>query len=873
MSTSTSSKVSGVRRRACVNCTSVKSKCLPFSSDECQRCNRLGKRCTYLNVVEKRKSPSSSTRTRLLEQRLSSVLALLGNQAQGTPMSGFVAQLAAGDLNLNILNGSNFGQLPLSHGLTLQRTLDIVDRGFVSLAEAQNLLDNYRNKAIEHFPFVPLSPETTVASLRSNKPFLFMCIMATMKFDNCSIQHQISEEIKNQAHQRVLMQSESTLEILQGLLIYLAWYQYFFISYEKQQIIPIAQLCVSLVQNLGLDQNPGNMRRKVDLGPDETAPGRKAARSAEQLRALLGTYCTASWVSIKFRTRGALPYTGYIKQSWELLLANAEYPSDLAIPHFVRISELCRRIGDTFGYDDLENSGMRGEFVSAMALQTLNNESALLKASIPPDLQNNPCPDEELWHITFYTTAKICRSLLCLSNASKISPEIFRETGLASYNAPLMAISSPVHDAMTVERVADLKGEAKRLQGKFKNLSSQVQKIGSEEDIMLGFSDMIWAVAAAYEETKRLEPSLLSFSLGSDAQNSSSELGSSEGYLSSTGSGNMQQEAVLDFGLMEDETWEELLAGIATFIPSVFIMPPPKGTPNPLEGPGDYDVTSVVHSDTYPAIDPKNFSFKDKVVLVTGASRGYGRAMCVAFARAGTSRIVVASRSDMSATAEGIRTAAKEAGHPEPEVLTVKADVGVPESVDALAQNIDETFGYVDVVINNAAFMKMVSIPDSEPADWLQTLTANVYGPYLIARALASLLVKSELKTIINISSVGAHLVSPTLSSYQISKLALIRLTEFISVEYADKGIISYSIHPGNSPSEMLGGIEGIPEQFRAAFVDTPALCANSLVYLASEKRPWLAGRYINLTWDLPELMTKEEEIVKGDKLKVRLVT
>ncbi|KAG5775076.1 hypothetical protein H9Q73_011247 [Fusarium xylarioides] len=533
---------------------------------EAQRCNRLGKQCTYLNVVEKRKSPSSSSRTRLLEQRLTRVLALLGNQGQGAPMSGFVAQLAAE--NLNVLKGSQLSQLPLSQGLTLHGTLDVVDRGFVSLAEAQSLLDNY----------------------------------------------------------------QSTLEILQGLLIYLAWYQYFFISYEKQQIVPIAQLCVSLVQNLGLDQNPDNMRRKVDLGPDETAPGRKAARSAEQLRALLGTYCTASWVSIKFRTRGALSYTGYIKKSWELFLTNAEYTSDLMIPHFVRINELCRRICDTFGYDDLENSGMRGEFVSAMALQTFNNESALLKASIPPDLQNNHSPtvairmevylldtllgevslhddfwdgtststvfitnnpssstsirvsilfnlirsckslndavitypDEELWYITFYTTAKICRSLLCLSNASKISSETFRETGLASYNAPFMAISSPVHDAMTVERVADLKGEAKRLQGKFKSLSSQVKKIDNEEDIMLGFSDMIWAVATAYEEAKRLEPGLLSFSIGSDGQNSSSELGSSEGYLSSTGSGNMQPEALVDFGLMEDETWEELLAGIAT---------------------------------------------------------------------------------------------------------------------------------------------------------------------------------------------------------------------------------------------------------------------------------------------------------------------
>jgi hypothetical protein len=78
-----------------------------------------------------------------------------------------------------------------------------------------------------------------------------------------------------------------------------------------------------------------------------------------------------------------------MKQSWEFLLNNAEYASDLMIPPFVRINELCRRICDTFGYDDLENSGMRGEFVSAMALQTLSNESALLKASIPPNLQNN----------------------------------------------------------------------------------------------------------------------------------------------------------------------------------------------------------------------------------------------------------------------------------------------------------------------------------------------------------------------------------------------------------------------------------------------------------------------------------------------------
>ncbi|KAF9771892.1 hypothetical protein IL306_010455 [Fusarium sp. DS 682] len=303
-------------------------------------------------------------------------------------MSGFVSQLMSQDLNMGTLNGNQFDQLMLPRGLTLQGTVDVIDRGFLGVDEAQVLLDNYRTKATQHFPFVPIAHDTTVEFLRSSKPFLFMCIMATMKFDNCTIQRQMGEEVRIQAHQRVLMQSESSLELLQGLLVYLAWYQYFF-SYERQQIVQIAQLCVSLVQSLGLDQNPDNTRRKVDLGPDETASGRKAARSTEQLRALLGTYCTGSWVSTKFRTRGALPYTGYIKQSSDLLLGNAEYPSDILAAHIVRISELCRRICDTFGYDDLENSGMRGEFVSAMALQTLSNEAAILKASIPLDIQGN----------------------------------------------------------------------------------------------------------------------------------------------------------------------------------------------------------------------------------------------------------------------------------------------------------------------------------------------------------------------------------------------------------------------------------------------------------------------------------------------------
>lgn len=55
-------------------------------------------------------------------------------------------------------------------------------------------------------------------------------------------------------------------------------------------------------------------------------------------------------------------------------------------------------------------------------------------------------------------------------------------------------------------------------------------------------------------------------------------------------------------------------------------------------------------------------------------------------------------------------------------------------------------------------------------------------------------------------------------------------------------------------------------------FVDTPEISADTIVYLAAEKRQWLSGRYINCTWDMPELLAQEEDIVRGDKLKVRMV-
>ncbi|KAI0966586.1 putative short-chain type dehydrogenase [Xylaria arbuscula] len=304
-------------------------------------------------------------------------------------------------------------------------------------------------------------------------------------------------------------------------------------------------------------------------------------------------------------------------------------------------------------------------------------------------------------------------------------------------------------------------------------------------------------------------------------------------------------------------------------------MPPPRGVHNILEGRGDYDTTSIVHNDTYPAIDSAKADLTGKAVFISGATRGIGRSISVSFAKAGASMIAIGGRSDLSDTAQAMRAAASSVGKPEPKILELKLDVLSKESIDAAAAEIKKTFGRIDVVVNNAGvFTGGVSIADTDPEEWWNTMAVNVKGPYLVMRALIPLMLETGgLSTFVTVSSVGSQLRSPGYSAYQTSKLAVLRVTEFLNAEYSDKGIVAFSIHPGNVPTDMTSGPDGkVPDALAHIFVETPELAADSIVYLSKEKREWLGGRYVNVTWDLPELIGKKDEIVQGDKLKVELI-
>ena len=149
-------------------------------------------------------------------------------------------------------------------------------------------------------------------------------------------------------------------------------------------------------------------------------------------------------------------------------------------------------------------------------------------------------------------------------------------------------------------------------------------------------------------------------------------------------------------------------------------------------------------------------------------------------------------------------------------MLQIKIDISNETSVESAAQLVEESFDQLDILVHNAGFFGAPApIVDSAPSIWWKIWDINIHGPYLVTRAFLPLLLKGGDKQIVYVTSVGAWLTNPGLSAYQTSKLALSRFTEFVNVEYGEKGVVAFSVHPGNVPGTDILGPGGVPEELK----------------------------------------------------------
>ena len=283
-------------------------------------------------------------------------------------------------------------------------------------------------------------------------------------------------------------------------------------------------------------------------------------------------------------------------------------------------------------------------------------------------------------------------------------------------------------------------------------------------------------------------------------------------------------------------------------------------------------LTKTSHHDTYDFISPTKTDLSGRVVFISGASKGIGLTMAVSYTKARVSGLCIAARSDLSKTIAAIETAAKEASLPAPRVLAVTCDVTDAQSVEAAAVKIQEVFPEgIDIVVSNAGYLEPeVLVAASDPLEWWKSFEINLKGTYLTARSFIPQLLKKEngLKILCNTVSIGAHMLFPGMSAYNTAKLAACRLTEYIDVEYSDKGITAFCLHPGGVPTEM--GLK-LPKEKQVMLVDTHELVSDTTVWLTKEPRDWLRARYISVQWDMQQLEQHSDKIVEQDLLTVKL--
>ncbi len=238
-------------------------------------------------------------------------------------------------------------------------------------------------------------------------------------------------------------------------------------------------------------------------------------------------------------------------------------------------------------------------------------------------------------------------------------------------------------------------------------------------------------------------------------------------------------------------------------------------------------------------------TLKGKVALVTGGSRGIGRAIAIRLAAEGADIIVnyfrkreAAEQTALDCASLGVRT------------LIIKANVGEPEKIDAMFSQVEQEFGRLDILVNNAAsgVARQTLDVDSRGWDWAMDINARAF---LLCAQHATRLMKNGGK-MVSISSLGSRLVIPGYAAVGVSKAALEALTRYLAVELAPRGICVNGIAAGAIETEALklytADLALPPPLWRTTLVGRmvqPDDIASVVAFLCSDESAMIRGQII----------------------------
>jgi 3-oxoacyl-[acyl-carrier protein] reductase len=236
-----------------------------------------------------------------------------------------------------------------------------------------------------------------------------------------------------------------------------------------------------------------------------------------------------------------------------------------------------------------------------------------------------------------------------------------------------------------------------------------------------------------------------------------------------------------------------------------------------------------------------------KVAVVTGGSRGIGRAIAVTLAESGAN--VAIFYAGNHAAAEETIAKIKETGQ---QGLSLQVDVASSEHVDAAMKQVLSTFGRIDILINNAGITRDNLLMRLKEEEWDQVINTNLKGVFLCTKAAVRPMMKQRSGRIINISSIVGVMGNPGQSNYVAAKAGVIGLTKSTAKELASRGITVNAIAPGFIDTDMTAVLdEELKKQMLnhipLGFFGEPKDVAETVKFLASDSARYITGQTIHV--------------------------
>lgn len=237
---------------------------------------------------------------------------------------------------------------------------------------------------------------------------------------------------------------------------------------------------------------------------------------------------------------------------------------------------------------------------------------------------------------------------------------------------------------------------------------------------------------------------------------------------------------------------------------------------------------------------------RDKISIVTGGGSGIGRSIALKFAKEGAKVVVT------DWATEGGEKTARMITDTGGEALYIKADVSRAEDVQAMTQTAIQAWRQIDILVNNAAVIRLGSVIETSEDDWNLVLDVNLKGVYLCSREVIQNMIAKGGGAIVNIASVGGLVGPERHAAYGSAKAAVINLTRQMAVDFGPKGVRVNSICPGTIPTPMHS-VYYSPEEEEAKLaewaklsplrrVGRPEDIAYAALFLASDEARFVTG-------------------------------